>query len=389
MTGVALYNPLLVSEVIKTFYKINWSYQRLVFGAVGNAGHINQLSCTPEHRSWETVLGGAKYICPSTFHQFYVRPNARALTEELDNIPFLFMDIDYHGNMKKSPPIDLYSAFADLNLPPTLMIHTPHGYHAWWALKKPIVLRWEQAPGTETWRPNRQGMKALSWWRNNSYALCTALNDYGIPADPVSAGQPARLMRIPTRENLLTFDPEYTYSLQDFTDNTEEWQSLRRRYKFGNLELTSFLGDLHNLPGAEQGNRNQTCWKLCIAVLDGTKGDRALGWRIVQEWARRCVPAYPEREAWNTFNSVSRNFNQRRFYVRKAPQGLTREQVTAKARAIRTIRKDKQISEAISSMIEEGYPEPNRFITEIARRASVKRDTVYRYLKNMEKIKYP
>lgn len=401
MANIALSDPLLISEIIKAFYKVNWTYQRLVFGRV-HGGRINQLSCKPGHPSWETTLGGAKYICPSTFHLFLERGKweyAKAYTQELDNIPFIFMDIDYHGNTKKSPPIDIISAFVDLNLPPTLMIHTPHGYHVWWALEKPIVLRWEQAPGTGAWRPNRQGMKTLSWWRNNSYALCTALNDYGIPADSVSAGQPARLMRIPTSENLVTFDPEYTYSLQDLTDSTEEWQGLRRRYKFGNLELTSFLGDLQNWPGAEKGNRNQTCWKLCIAVLDGANGDKVLSWRIVQEWARRCVPAYPEREAGNTFRSIASNFDRKRFYVRKAPQGLTREQAIAKARAIRTIRKDKLISQAISEMIEEGYPEPNRFITEIARRATkiaqrtekkkrVKRDTVYRYLKDMGKIKY-
>ena len=373
------------SNYLNLFYRVNWEYQRLVFARVVN-GSLLQYSSTPNHKGWEAAIEGAQYVAPSTFHQFYssARNTQKALVSDVDNVPWLFMDIDWHDSRKPDAACgDLLEACMELGLPPTMVNNTPRGLHVFWALKAPIYIAWEQAPGTGIWRPRPGAMKALAWWRSCSYTLCRALYNFGLPVDPVVAGQPARLMRIPTPETVLWSAEQYRYDLQAFEDRLEGYKLQTRRSNILGREVTTLTSALEGLQGAKQGQRNEMCWKLSIVALDQTEGHPEAAWRMVSEWARRCSPPYSQREAHNTFKSVARHYEDRRFYVtRKASLGMTREGNAKRVAQIKQSRALEAILEAADKLIAEGInPIENK--TRLAQIAGVSRRSILRHIEDI------
>ena len=369
-----------LQEFIATYYACTWQLQRIVF-ARRQSNEIIQYSSSPNHRFWRRAVQRAEYMCPSTFHQFYVpsRKTQVMRTEEVDTIPFIFVDVDY-PEAPENAAGDVICAGYDLGIPPTLVVTTPHGAHAYWALQEPLRVRWEKAIGTGIWRPKKEAVQAQKWWRNVSYALCHALASVGIPADPAAAGQVARLMRVPTPDNVIWEAPQYRYDLQDFSDRLEEYMSSVRYYRGVGREFTTF-GPVSQVPGVEEGERNSTCWKLCIAALHQTQGDENAAWRMIREWAARCTPPYPEKETYQTFRSIAKGYKQGRYYVVRQPVHImTRKAAATKAYQTKHLRTLEKVHEAIERLSAQGIP-PKENLSLLAREAKVDRKTLRRLIK--------
>lgn len=382
----------LMAFVAAYYGAVSWEYQRLVF-ALKNAGGIVQFSSNPKIKGFKKAVEVADYMAPSTFHQFKA-PSRRSHTikaQELDMVPFLFMDIDYHDTNKPKPDSAvgdvLSAAISELDLPPSLVLDTPRGVHVYWALQDPIYIAWEMAPGTGEWRPKEQALKALNWWRSCSYALCRALFSFDLPADPAVAGQPARLMRMPTPENVVWEAPQYRYSLQELTDKLEQYMAAPREYKLSALrEAVAFDGPLWAFPGVPEGERNSTCWKLCIALLDELEGNEKAAWRIIAGWAKRCTPPYPEREARQTFESILRGYKTRSVYVKRKfckSTGLSRQENAKRVAKIKQTIALETVIRAASEIQAEGI-NPIQNITYLARVAGVSRNTVIKHIEHVK-----
>lgn len=388
---------------VNDHYTADWRRQRLVWGVSQQkvtyfspsrgkqleAGALWQISATPDSdRWWAVAKRHAEYLCPSTLHRFFSqkKKSYRACSEEVDTIPWVVQDVDYHEAPKKKPTANqIFGACLDLDFLPTVILETPRGYHLWWKLTEPIIVRWTENPATGAWAPRSEALAAVAWWRDISYALCRALLAQGLPADPAAAGQPARLFRKPTRSNMVYTMPLSTYSLIQMDDRVRPYKGVRRQLTVGGVRITALLDALEEIPGVAEGHRNAMCWKIAAAALAATNGDAPTAWRVVRNWSSRCVPAYPQGEAQSTFNSILRRYRQGRVFSMPNHKGLfSRSEAARNATRHRSLVVQEAVTGAMEAMVAEGYPDPRRNVSEIARRAQVTRNSVYRLINLMQ-----
>ncbi len=112
----------------------------------------------------------------------------RGGSEDVTAIPGLWLDIDYGTEHKKPnlPPMqdDAVALIQAMGLPPTMIVHTGHGLHAWWVFREPWIL--------ETAEDRDAAHRLTSGWSDTLRAHAATR---GWATD--SVGDLPRVMRLP------------------------------------------------------------------------------------------------------------------------------------------------------------------------------------------------
>jgi hypothetical protein len=115
-------------------------------------------------------------------------PTLRGASRDCLAIPGVWLDVDYGTEHRKPnlPPTeqDARELVYSMGLPPTLIIHTGQGLHAWWLFREPFLIETDEDRA-------RAAYLAQGW----SDALCAHAKTRGWAADGV--GDLARVMRPP------------------------------------------------------------------------------------------------------------------------------------------------------------------------------------------------
>lgn len=120
-------------------------------------------------------------------------PHRRCAEGEIAAVVGIVLDVDYQSDVHQKPNLPPQAQAADLLLgmpePPTVVVHTGHGYHGWWLFKEP----WEFDDDQE-----RAAYKqvAMDWTKHARY-LAQARGGWTVD----STFDLARVMRIPGTVN--------------------------------------------------------------------------------------------------------------------------------------------------------------------------------------------
>lgn len=365
-------------EILANHYNsVDWKRQFLIFGTLANIG-ISQYSSSPaQTKLWTGAEEAATWTTPSTFHRLFTRRNAFIDSGTVDTIPALFVDIDYPA--EKPYFGEVFLSLLELDLSPTLLVETPHGYHAWYFLDAPLVMRWTKTD-SGIWAPLPGAAKALAYWKDVSRGLCRRLIIAGIPADPAAAGSPARLMRKPTAENVRMYDEHNLWTLDQISKRIEAAKIQRISVPLHGRRVGVF-------GGVAEGERNAACWRLALGLAASFPGAEVeTGKRALLEFAARCTPPYPEREALAVWKWAARLAAEGRIFSEfsyTAPERSRQEQGPY-ARKIHSLAIDAKIDAAIERMIAAGVADPWEHPRALAREAAIPEKTIQRRKKNLK-----
>lgn len=333
------------------YTRVDWSRQLLALAtarATQEAGRVfSQYMSTPYQ---DQAIARAHYWCPSTYHRLYRKPLQGIDAQYVDVVPALFADVDYH----RTKPYygEIFLSLLEADLTPTLMVESPHGYHMYWYLREPLAMRWVQQQKRGVWTPHPGAMRGLEWWRDVSFALHRRLIAMEIPADTSGAGTPARLLRMPTSSTVRHWDPDTTWTLDLINRRIEEYK-LKKCYVVG-LRRKVSLDE-----GLPEGERNQGCYHLALALAQEYKNNPESGWRALAGWCGRCTPAYPQAEAGAVWKwAVRKVLSGKAIGFRWETGERTREQQGPYARKIVQAKIDEKIASAVATMQAEGIADP-------------------------------
>ena len=331
---------------MKSHYdSIQWKRQLLALAIIRGRG-LSQYMTTPGDSSG---IAKAHYWSPSTYHRLFQVPLRTIDASRVDIIPAVFVDVDY--TLQAPHWGEVYVSLLDADLTPTLMVRTPHGLHLYWYLQVPLVMRWCKDE-SGIWGPRPEAEKALTWWRDISFALHRRLIAMGIPADTAGAGSPARLLRIPTPETICHWDPDTLWTLQALSDRLESYRLVK--------SYTISPGRKINLnEGVPEGTRNDTCWRLALVLAQEYKRCPDAGWRALLEWCSRCTPAYPVQEASSIWKWALRKIQRGDGIVYRARTSeRTRKEQGQYAGHMNKMKTDEAIARALVQLQSEGFSNP-------------------------------
>ncbi len=338
--------------------------------------------------SQTALIARAAYWSPSTYHRLYKHPIGGVDAGYVDTIPCLFADLDYtpgpSGRIRRPYWGDIYLQLLDADLTPTMIVDTPRGYHLYWYLDEALRMRWEKNE-YGTWRPMPGAVAGLAWWRDVSFGLHRRLIALGIPADTAGAGTPARLLRMPHRDQKRRdaggwchhYDPETRWTLDALNKRIEEHKMKRTIVIPGGRRVS--LAE-----GVDEGERNSTCWRLALSLASEYRRTPESGWRALAEWCGRCSPAYPEAEARPVWRWALRRIERGDVYVYKYETGerTRREQGPYAAKMYRS-KTDEKIAVAVAALQAEGVPDPWQYPRVLAKKSGIPERTIRRRLADM------
>lgn len=357
-----------------------------------NYFRFNQYAATPEQTS--AVLRAA-YWSPTTYHRYFKYPLSTLDAGKIDTVPCIFVDCDYmpgpSGQIRRPPAEDVLCRLFDADLLPTMLVDTPRGYHIYYYLQEPLVMRWEKT-GFDSWRPMPGAVRGLDFWRDVSFALHRRLLALGIPADTAGAAAPARLLRMPHRDERKRtaggwchhYESERRFTLDELNKTVEEYK-MRRTLTIGGGRKISLS------EGVEEGERNSVCWKLAQILASEYRRTPEAGWRALAAWCGRCSPAYPEAEARPVWRWALRAALAGRVATYKWETGeRSRKEQGPYARKIVKNKIDEAVSAAVAAMQAEGISDPWAIrggVKAIAERSGIPYRTIKRRKKDFtEKI---
>lgn len=153
----------------------------------------------------------------------------RASNSEIAGIVAIPLDVDVagDGHADKNYPPTFVAARALIDsagLPPTLVVHSGHGLHAWWVLAEPLLFLDEN--GQIDTAAQAEGAAVIRDWVNSFRYRADRMGAWKI--DPLH--DLARVMRAPGTTNLkdrehpeevaiLHYDPRATYEVDDFAEH--------------------------------------------------------------------------------------------------------------------------------------------------------------------------
>ena len=199
-----------------------------IFGEAIDAGHRLPIFTLPSRRAAFFTLSteAAHYALRSAATQdvyFGVgliqgEPKSRGCAEDVATIGCLWADIDLWGPVHKNPRLpnteaEARALLAEMPLPPSVIVHTGHGLHAYWFLHEPWRIENEAA--------RAQAAQLAHGWHG---LLCqlAARHDWQLE----NLGELARLMRVPGTLNhrgsqampvtVTDWFPERRYERSDF-----------------------------------------------------------------------------------------------------------------------------------------------------------------------------
>ena len=222
----------------------------------------------------------------------------RATEAQVVCIPGFWCDVDFGGNAAHkslSLPPDQCSAMVileELDLPPTMVIHSGFGLQAWWLLETPF--RIENLD-------DRNEAKRISQSLQNS--LISVGRSRGWKVD--SVGDLSRILRVPGTLNGKSDPP---ILVQTLSDDGPRYASIRDIVSpRGTVELeVAFCG------ASSEGSRNTDAaslvGRLAVQMLDpfDSKAIDTL-WEVVKSWNRGNNPPLEEREFGGVFRSIIRS----------------------------------------------------------------------------------
>lgn len=211
----------------------------------------------------------------------------RIEAEEVRWLPALFMDIDTSASQSKADksvpasPEQAVELLQRLKTPPSAIVHSGHGIHAYWRLLEPVLVNAD----------NLESIKnTLRAFADN---IARALGDFtGIDT---SASEPARVLRVPGTSNhkgqpvpvrlLEPFGQDYNLDTLTHTAQEEGERAERLRR------------ELESLPDAiTEGGRNETLHRLACSLWARNHPAEEV-YRLVYEVNRvRCNPPLPGSE---------------------------------------------------------------------------------------------
>jgi putative DNA primase/helicase len=128
------------------------------------------------------------YVCAGLSPRDF-GPHHRCLANEISGITGLWLDIDMQGPHHKKqnlPPDDEAGRqlISEMGLAPTILLHTGHGFHAWWLFREPWIFESDA---------ERQKAARLAKAWNATLRVRASAHQW----DTDAVGDLAHLMRIP------------------------------------------------------------------------------------------------------------------------------------------------------------------------------------------------
>ena len=349
-----------MQEFFRLYEHCNWAKQILIFANVVDH-FVQQFGVTPL-KGWQHAEK-ATYLCPATIHRIY-RGKQTVDSANLDNIIAFTVDVDYKNTAKKYFG-EIYVDLLDAGIPPSMIVDTPHGYHCWYFLKEPLVMRWTET--AEGWKLRKEAEQALSWYRCIANALIHRFISLGLPADRI-ANSPARLFRNPTTANIRHLDMGQKYSMHQLSDNLESWNLNR------SVSVPAFRKILTtHFDGVREGCRNQIGCKVALALVSEYG---AMGLQHFLSWADRCDPPYPHFEAEAVWRSVFKKWAKGEISFVRREAVRTRQEQGPYARKQYSAKLDERIAAAVVRMQAAGCADPWQHPRALAKEATIPLRTI-------------
>lgn len=235
----------------------------------------------------------------------------RGGSDDVVGIPGVWMDVDFQdaaAHKGDKYPADAEAALAfletDLELKPSLVVHSGHGIQAWWLFAEPWIFdgepeRKQAAELSEAWQSFVFARGAKHGWRLDKTAdLARVLRIPGTingKAEPVEVRLLKRLgggYLTTDVWNVAGLVPEELRHLRNGADEKKGWERFRdRETEQGsrNIDLTSALG------------------KVVKEIRDvESESGRAAGWVAALAIGRSFDPPLDENEILSTFRSLVR-----------------------------------------------------------------------------------
>lgn len=251
------------------------------------------------------------------------RSNMRMSSAGMLSIPAVTFDFDLKGRSELS--VDEAAALfrqimavcSEIDLMPSMVMRTPHGFHITFILKNPLHLRRRD-------RISPAGRRAKDWLVDIASRLCEIFSLRGLPIDKIASCSFPRFFRMPSikadafrfyygeEHALSSLLVRYALKDLDRASRLVQTASTREAKVPASVDAMDFirpyLEHLSMLPGAPQGMRNAVCMRLSHAALSTQSLSREEAFAVVRNWSMRCFPSY-EGECASVFNSVARKMD--------------------------------------------------------------------------------
>jgi hypothetical protein len=194
--------------------------------------------------------------------------------ENCVELPALFGDFDF----KDHPEQDVRKALAEFPLPPSIIVNSGGGLHAYWLLNEPFDLRIE---------PDRQ--RARNLLRRLAIYLHADLN----------SAEPARVLRVPGTRNF-KYDPPRDVVTEAFDQerryNDDDFDTLLPVEPLTNGQRPAF----HMPEAIPNGQRQDTLYRLARSLKVRGLSNPAILAALREENRLRCQPPLDEAEVLDT-----------------------------------------------------------------------------------------
>jgi hypothetical protein len=194
--------------------------------------------------------------------------------ENCVELPALFGDFDF----KDHPEQDVRKALAEFPLPPSIIVNSGGGLHAYWLLNEPFDLRIE---------PDRQ--RARNLLRRLAIYLHADLN----------SAEPARVLRVPGTRNF-KYDPPRDVVTEAFDQerryNDDDFDTLLPVEPLTNGQRPAF----HMPEAIPNGQRQDTLYPLARSLKVRGLSNPAILAALREENRLRCQPPLDEAEVLDT-----------------------------------------------------------------------------------------
>lgn len=259
----------------------------------------------PEHLQADAVKADAAgwdcyySTCPASKRK---SSTTRITQKEITWLPALFMDVDTDATKAGAKvPLDMDAAIAALKAlpyPPTTLVISGHGVHAYWKLAEPV-----QVTSAEDLQLVTKYLRGFA--DSSSRAMGYADLD-------TSASEPARVLRLPgthnhKREPLPVSIYEMTgqtYALEDLAAWIKANADPPSESKQGTPGLVT--SSRYELPAVmPQGARNNELYKYGCSLRSFGASDLDIETALIDANRQRCRPPLPDYEVRRTIASVN------------------------------------------------------------------------------------
>ena len=217
----------------------------------------------------------------------YERISAKREELNVKWLPALFMDIDTKASTSKAEkkvpasPEQAVKLLQKLKTPPSAIVNSGHGIHAYWRLQEP------EAVNADNLERIKNTLKSFA--KN----IVKAMGDY--PDIDISASEPARVLRAPGTQNHK--GQSVPVELLELSGRDYNLDTLTKTAQQEGEGAERLRRELESLPDAIiEGGRNDTLHRLACSLW-ARKYPEAEVYQLIHEVNReRCIPPLPGNE---------------------------------------------------------------------------------------------